>query len=241
MLLVVCMAFRARGQFSAATVVGVVQDSSKAGITDAKLKLINTQTGTENDSATNQTGGFLFRPCVIPGAYTLQIERDGFATTQVNGIKLDAGDIRNLLIRMKVGAVTETVNVDASGITLNRTDASVSTLINRKLISTIPLERKNTSGPGPGNARYCHAKPPVGDRGRITNPGGVQRQRAANDIQFIFCRWGCCQHPITVFHGSFSSGDNRVDSRLDSSRHDPKLGSRGCPSRVSRVDINLLC
>jgi hypothetical protein len=53
-LLVSCMAFRARGQFSAATVVGVVQDSSKAGITDAKLKLINTQTGTENDSSTNQ-------------------------------------------------------------------------------------------------------------------------------------------------------------------------------------------
>ncbi|MDX6462386.1 MAG: hypothetical protein QOE55_6083, partial [Acidobacteriaceae bacterium] len=112
-LLVLCMVFRARGQFSAATVVGVVQDSSKAGITDAKLKLINTQTGTENDSATNQAGGFLL-PGVIPGAYTLQIEQDGFATTQVNGIKLDAGDTRNLLIRMKVGAVTETVNVDAS-------------------------------------------------------------------------------------------------------------------------------
>jgi hypothetical protein len=100
-LLVLCMALRARGQFSAATVVGVVQDSSKAGITDAKLKLINTQTGTENDSATNQAGGFLL-PGVIPGAYTLQIERDGFATTQVNGIKLDAGDTRNLLIRMKL-------------------------------------------------------------------------------------------------------------------------------------------
>jgi hypothetical protein len=141
-LLVLCMAFRARGQFSAATVVGVVQDSSKAGITDAKLKLINTQTGTENDSATNQTGGFLL-PGVIPGAYTLQIERDGFATTQVNGIKLDAGDTKNLLIRMKVGAVTETVNVDASGLTMNETDASVSTVVDRKFISAIPLNGRS--------------------------------------------------------------------------------------------------
>jgi hypothetical protein len=141
-LLVLCMTFRARGQFSAATVVGVVQDSSKAGITDAKLKLINTQTGTENDSATNQSGGFLL-PGVIPGAYTLQIERDGFATTQVNGIKLDAGDIRNLLIRMKVGAVTETVNVDASELTMNETDASVSTVVDRKFISAIPLNGRS--------------------------------------------------------------------------------------------------
>ena len=44
--------------------VGVVQDSSKAAITDAKLKLINTQTGTENDSNTNHAGGFL-----LPGDY----------------------------------------------------------------------------------------------------------------------------------------------------------------------------
>jgi hypothetical protein len=40
---------------------------------------------------------------------------------------------------MKVGAVTETVNVDASGIVLNRTDASVSTVIDRKFIATVPL------------------------------------------------------------------------------------------------------
>ena len=85
MLLVVCMAFRARGQFSSATVVGVVQDSSKAEITDAKLKLINTQTGTENDRQ-QPDGGFLL-PGVIGSLYPA-IKCDGFATTQVNGIKL---------------------------------------------------------------------------------------------------------------------------------------------------------
>jgi hypothetical protein len=136
--LLLCIGLRAFAQFSAATVAGVVQDSSKAAITDASLKLINTQTGTENDSITSQEGGFLLAG-IIPGAYTLQIERDGFATTHVNGITLNGGDIKRLLIRMKVGPVTETVNVDASGIVLNRTDASVSTVIDRKLIATVPL------------------------------------------------------------------------------------------------------
>ena len=45
-LMVLWIACRAFAQFSAATVTGVVQDSSKAGITDAKLKLINMQTVT---------------------------------------------------------------------------------------------------------------------------------------------------------------------------------------------------
>ena len=140
--LLLCIGLRAYAQLSAATVAGVVQDSSKAAITDASLKLINTQTGTENDSITSPEGGFLLAG-IIPGAYTLQIERDGFATTHVNGITLNGGDIKRLLIRMKVGAVTETVDVDASGLVLNRTDASVSTVIDRKLIATAPLNGLN--------------------------------------------------------------------------------------------------
>jgi hypothetical protein len=140
--LVLCMALRGYAQFSAATVAGVVQDSSKAAITDARLKLINTQTGTENDSTTSPEGGFLLAG-IIPGAYTLQIERDGFASTHVNGITLNGGDIKRLLIRMKVGAVTETVNVDASGLVLNKTDATVSTVVDRTLIATVPLNGRS--------------------------------------------------------------------------------------------------
>ncbi len=142
LLVVLWMGFRAFAQFNSATVIGVVQDSSKAAITDARLKLINTQTGTENDSTTNREGGFLL-PGIIPGVYALQIERDGFATTQVNGMTLNGGDTKNLLVRMKVGGVTETVSVDASGLTLNETDASVSTVVDRKFISAIPLNGRN--------------------------------------------------------------------------------------------------
>jgi len=120
----------------------VVQDSSKAAITDARLRLINTDTGAENDSVTNAEGGFRL-PGIIPGNYTLQIESAGFATTQVNGITLTAGDTKGLLIRMKVGPVTETVNVDASGLILNRTNASVTTLVDRRLIASIPLNGRS--------------------------------------------------------------------------------------------------
>jgi Carboxypeptidase regulatory-like domain len=169
-LLVLCIACPAFAQFSAATVSGVVQDSSKAGITDAKLKLINTQTGTENDSNTDQEGGFLL-PGVIPGTYTLQIERDGFATTQVNGINLNAGTTKNLLIRMKIGAVTETVNVDASGLTLNRTNATVSTVIDRKLIATAPLNGRSLQDLVLLTPGIVTQKPANSDPERLPDPG----------------------------------------------------------------------
>jgi Carboxypeptidase regulatory-like domain len=118
--LLLCIGLRAFAQFSAATVAGVVQDSSKAAVTDASLKLINTQTGTENDSITSPEGGFLLAG-IIPGAYTLQIERDGFATTHVNGITLNGGDIKRLLILMESNSffVDDVAANPSYGLTLN--------------------------------------------------------------------------------------------------------------------------
>lgn len=65
--LVLCSAVAALSQVSTATLMGIVQDTSKASIQNAKVKLINAQTGAENDSTTNNEGRFLL-PGVIPGA-----------------------------------------------------------------------------------------------------------------------------------------------------------------------------
>ena len=137
-----CAGVRATAQVSTATVSGVVQDSSKASIPGANVKLINTQTGAENDATTSHDGGFVL-PGVIPGAYILQIERQGFTTTQLRGIVLEVGDTKNLLIRLKVGPVAESVTIDASGFTLNSTDGSVSTVVDRKLAEAVPLNGRS--------------------------------------------------------------------------------------------------
>ncbi len=137
-----CSGIRVSAQVSTATLAGVVQDSSKASIPGASVKLINTQTGAENDTTTSHDGGFVL-PGVIPGDYTLQIERQGFATTQLRGLILNIGDTKDLLIRMKVGPVAESVTVDASGLTLNSTDGSVSMVVNRKLAEGVPLNGRS--------------------------------------------------------------------------------------------------
>src|ERR1700761_2015786 len=137
-----CFGIRISAQVSTATIAGVVQDSSKASIPGASVKLINTQTGSENDAITSHDGGFVL-PGVIPGAYTLQIERQGFATTQLTGLLLSEGDTKNLLIRMKVGSIAESVIVDASGLNLNTTDASVSTAVDQKFVTNVPLNGRS--------------------------------------------------------------------------------------------------
>lgn len=142
LLMMLCFGMPAFAQISTANVGGIVQDQSGASIQGASVKLINVQTGTENDSKTSREGVFLL-PGVIPGLYTLQIDQEGFATTQLNGISLNVGDTKNLLIRLKIGPVTESVNVDASGLTLNTSSASVSTVVDRRFVGNIPLNGRS--------------------------------------------------------------------------------------------------
>ena len=136
-LILVC-SWPVAAQMSTAALVGTVQDATKSGIPHAAIRLVNTDTGTENDSVTDSQGDFLLAG-VIPGHYQLDIERDGFATTEVSGLSLSAGDRREILIRMKVGAVSETVHVAATTAMLNPEDATVSTTVDRNLVSSIPL------------------------------------------------------------------------------------------------------
>jgi hypothetical protein len=132
----------ALAQVSTANVAGVVEDSTGARIPDANVKLINSLTGAENDSGTNHVGIFLL-PDVIPGAYTLQIERDGFATVQFTGLVLNVADTKNFVIRMQVGNVNQSINVDASGITPNSADASISTVVDRQFVANTPLNGRS--------------------------------------------------------------------------------------------------
>ena len=115
----VCLIFwpgmQAVSQVSTANVTGIVEDSTGARIFGAAVKLVNSQTGTENDATTNRQGIFLL-PGVIPGAYTLEIGRDGFATAQITGLILNVGETKSLLIRMEIGPVTQTVTIDASNL-----------------------------------------------------------------------------------------------------------------------------
>jgi hypothetical protein len=143
LVLMVSTGLPALGQSaSSAAVNGIAQDTSDARIPNASVKLINTDTGTESNSTTSKDGNFSI-PSVLPGHYRLQIEREGFDTTQLTGIILNVGDNKSVIIRMKVGSSQQTVTVDASGININTTDASVSTVVDRKFVESMPLNGRS--------------------------------------------------------------------------------------------------
>src|SRR5579862_3069708 len=76
-------------QFIFATLTGVVSDPSGAVVPQAKVRLINEQSGDIRETVTNNEGYYTFASMSV-GAFTykLQVEAKGFVTYDAPGVSL---------------------------------------------------------------------------------------------------------------------------------------------------------
>ncbi len=137
------LTFFAFGQSERGTITGVVQDSSGAVIPGAKITLTNPQTNVSLDATTNQAGEYTV-PSLEPGVYTLRVEKQGFQLTQERGINVDAAANVRADVKLQVGASSQTVEVAATGISLQTEDAKNSVTLENRLVNDLPLEVSGT-------------------------------------------------------------------------------------------------
>jgi hypothetical protein len=128
-----------------AEVGGTVQDPSGAVIPRASVEFRNQDTGIRRQAKTNGDGLYQIGS-VDPGKYDATIEASGFKTLTKENIVFHVGDKARIDFRVQVGQESQTVNVDGSGVQLNTTDGSVSTVIDRKFVENIPLNGRSFQG-----------------------------------------------------------------------------------------------
>lgn len=131
----------AAGPNSANLTVTIV-DTTHAYVPDASSVVLNTATGVKQDSRSNKNGTVTFT-FLKPGKYTLLVHKDGFANVAVDDIVLNVGDDRTLELTLKLGTNLETVSVNADQATINTTDGSVSTVIDRHFVENTPLNGRS--------------------------------------------------------------------------------------------------
>ena len=118
--------------------VGTVQDQSGAVIQGVELQLQNDDTKAVQTAASNADGGFVF-PTLMPGSYTLTATRQGFETTAYKGIVINAARTTNQTVILKIGAVTQTVEVQGEAQVLHTTATTVSSTVDQKYLQDLPL------------------------------------------------------------------------------------------------------
>jgi len=125
---------------------GTVTDSSGAVVPDAQVTVTNVATNVAS-TATTTSAGTYFITDLIPGTYTVKVEKPGFSVGVLSSVHVDVSRTTNGDIALKTGTTTETVEVVAQEIALEATQPQLGTVIENRLVADVPT----LIGGGPGN------------------------------------------------------------------------------------------
>jgi hypothetical protein len=126
------------GQAVNATLLGTVTDSSGAPVANAKVFLIETNTGIRHTSQTNESGNYVL-PDLPPGTYTVTAEQSGFKRASRAGVDVIVNTTQRVDLILQPGDVSETITVSAETPILQTERADTGRKLDTVLTENIPL------------------------------------------------------------------------------------------------------
>ena len=118
----VLMAGLANAQTTQGGITGTIRDEKGAEISAAKVRVTSPGTGLTRETTT--AGNGLYHVVGLPtGSYAVTAEAPGFATAKAADVRVGVDQIRTLDFTLRVGARSETVNVESSA-ELTQTETS---------------------------------------------------------------------------------------------------------------------
>src|ERR1035441_4387088 len=121
---------------------GVVFDATGALLPNADVKVTGPQGTSELKT---DSGGRYVASGLVSGSYTVKVEAPGFKTFLSEKNLIVAGSTSNLDVHLTVGAVTDTVQVDAGAVQIDTESTALTTPLTDQLYQALPLAR-NVSG-----------------------------------------------------------------------------------------------
>src|SRR5258708_6013391 len=128
MIALLCGANAAWGQEVSANITGTVTDSSGAAVSGASVTAKDTQRGIVFTEQTN-TNGYYTLVRVPIGTYDLKVEAKGFSSALHPSITLVLNQIARIDFQLKVGNVSQVVEVTGEAPLLQADSAAVRTII----------------------------------------------------------------------------------------------------------------
>ena len=124
------------------SVSGSVTDQSGSFVPGATVRMIDTERGTVHTGNTNTEGRYTFNNLPV-GAYRLEVQANGFKNYAQTGITLQVAENLTQNVALQVGALTETVEVQAGASMVETRDSSIAAVIQQQQIVDLPLNGRN--------------------------------------------------------------------------------------------------
>src|SRR5438105_4809442 len=133
-LLLVALVFALTSRSAAQTVAvaqlsGTIVDESGGSLPGADVTVRQTDTGMTRSVVADAKGGYVFTSLPV-GPYKLSAKLGGFSTFEQTGIVLAVGESRSVNVTLKLGALSETISVEADATLVETRKVSVANVVN---------------------------------------------------------------------------------------------------------------
>jgi len=125
------------------TILGAVTDSSGAVIPGAKVTLSNPNTGLQLTVETNASGSYEFLTVQVGSGYVVQVQANGFDTLSKSDITLLVNQKYTANFRMRVGGISQKVNVSADAIQVETSSSQLGDVISASKMTAVPLNGRS--------------------------------------------------------------------------------------------------
>jgi hypothetical protein len=141
-MLVLLVSAPVRAQVAGGSLSGTVTDPSGGGIPHAKLVIKNVATGVER-SATTNADGFYTAVNLLPGSYEVTITAKDFNTEVNSGITMTVGAQQTFDVVMRVGTVSNRVEVTTEAPAVQLASSDISAVVNATTVRELPLNGRS--------------------------------------------------------------------------------------------------
>lgn len=129
-------------QVTGATLSGTIKDESGGVVPKAAVIVKNLATSVITKVIAN-ADGFYIAPNLRPGQYEITASAPGFSTQVQSGVTLTVGTPQELNFTMKVGQLTQKIEVNAAPPTVDLVSSSVGGVINSRTVVELPLNGRD--------------------------------------------------------------------------------------------------
>ncbi|MBZ5565273.1 MAG: TonB-dependent receptor [Acidobacteriia bacterium] len=135
---IVFLAVPSWAQADRATLTGTVSDPSQAVIAGVTVTATNLDTKVQSSATTNEVG--IYRILNLPvGQYSILFKKDGFESLERTGITLTISQVAEINVTLKLGAVAQTVEVNAQAPVLQSQTNDTGSTMTLQAYRALPL------------------------------------------------------------------------------------------------------
>ncbi len=138
LVLVALCSVAAYGQAVSGTLLGTVTDVSGASIANAKVSVLESNTGAVRSTTSNESGNYSF-PDLPPGVYVVTVEVNGFKKDRRTGVVVEVNSTARVDTQLQPGNVSESIEVVSQAAALQTDRADVGVKFNATQVANLPL------------------------------------------------------------------------------------------------------